>query len=651
MPESTIPLKGFSPAEGLWRLMCMKGYSGNSVVFNDTFNVDANPESMLYPLETIGFQARTAIVHPDDYNFVKLPTLLQMADGTWVVILKKNKREIQVETASGKQTIGIAAIAPFVTGQIIDITGPVPGKTVLWNQVKEHLGYHKKHLILVILATIMHQLLLIALPEITAVAINRALPDGALDTLSLVAAGVVMVALFQAWTGFVRDRIVLFITTRLETAIEQGFLSHLLQLPFPFLQRKTLGEMLQAFNGLTMAREHLFEKGIGAVLDGIMAIVFLISMKFKFPYATLVVVLFSLVMVLVAVITGRRQAAVQVYEVDAQAKQQGFLTELIAGCSTVKASGTEHHSITHWKRLFGNELGFELKKNRVGLWSEVGLITIQQAMIVTMLIWGGKKCLDGTLAIGTLFAFLQLSSGFLNAVFGMVNTWLIWCILRPQLSKTREILATQAEPVQLRITNETHLLQKPIVMDDVWFRYSPESPWILKGYNLRIMPGEKFHLKGASGSGKSTILRLLAGLYLPEKGTISIGGISPAAAQNKMLYLPQFTNLYGGTIIENLRVLSGGVALEQLLQASQQTGLHNMVLTMPMNYNTILPHGGKSLSGGQRQLIILTAALASNRALVILDEAMANLDTVMSTHMNQLIHNAPWTAVMASHTN
>jgi ABC-type bacteriocin/lantibiotic exporter with double-glycine peptidase domain len=186
-------------------------------------------------------------------------------------------------------------------------------------------------------------------------------------------------------------------------------------------------------------------------------------------------------------------------------------------------------------------------------------------------------------------------------------------------------------------------------MEDVWFRYTPEGPWVLKGYNLHVEPGEKFTLTGPSGFGKSTILRLLAGLYTPEKGTISIGGLSPQAARHKILYLPQFVQLYSGSIIENLRVLSGGASLERLLAVSQQTGLHNLVAAFPMNYNTVLPHGGRNLSGGQRQLIALTGALASGRGLMVLDEATANMDEFWRSGTSLLLNNTVCTLISATH--
>jgi ABC-type bacteriocin/lantibiotic exporter with double-glycine peptidase domain len=186
-------------------------------------------------------------------------------------------------------------------------------------------------------------------------------------------------------------------------------------------------------------------------------------------------------------------------------------------------------------------------------------------------------------------------------------------------------------------------------MEDVWFRYSPTGPWILKGYGLRLEAGEQRTLTGPSGFGKTTVLRLLAGLHRPEKGTVLVGGLEPGAARHNLVYLPQFVQLFGGSILENLRVFSCGAPLERLMEVARRTGLQAMVDTLPMGYQTLLPPGGRNFSGGQRQLIALTGALGSGRPLLLLDEAVANLDPVHAAPLQALVASGAWTVVAASH--
>ncbi len=125
--------------------------------------------------------------------------------------------------------------------------------------------------------------------------------------------------------------------------------------------------------------------------------------------------------------------------------------------------------------------------------------------------------------------------------------------------------------------------------------------------------------------------------------------MSPQAAAGDILYLPQFVNLFSGTIAENLRLLSGGMPMARLFEVAERTGLASFVETLPMRYQTILSPGGRSISGGQRQLIALTAAIASDRRLLLLDEALSNIDPLRSATLRKVLETVPATIIEARH--
>jgi ABC-type bacteriocin/lantibiotic exporter with double-glycine peptidase domain len=492
------------------------------------------------------------------------------------------------------------------------------------------------------------QLLGLVVPEVTGAVMDRALPDRARSTLHLIAMGVVLVAAFQACIGWVRAKLLLFLVTRVDVSAEGGLLQHILRLPFAYLDKLTLGERLQAFTGIAGAREVVAERTLAAVLDGFMAIAYVVSMAVKLPAATALVAVVAMLMAGLAILVGAYQARQQTKEIAAQARERGYLSELISGIGTVKAAGAEEQGLQRWSQRFKAELSHALRRQRLGLWSDVGLDTLRQGLYAALLIWGGSLILDGKLQIGTLMAFVQLSSGFMGAVFGLAGAYLALVVLRPQLARTKEAL--EKAPVERAARRSASSERSvPVIIESVWFRYSPDSPWIAKGYSKRFDAGAKDIIHGPSGFGKSTILRLLAGLYVPEEGSISIGGMSPHAAAGDILYLPQFVNLFSGSVLENLRLLSGGASVARLFEAAEITGLSALVATLPMKYHTVLSPGGKSISGGQRQLIALTAAIASERKLLLLDEAMSNLDPIRAAGLRKLLEALPATIIEARH--
>jgi ABC-type bacteriocin/lantibiotic exporter with double-glycine peptidase domain len=187
-----------------------------------------------------------------------------------------------------------------------------------------------------------------------------------------------------------------------------------------------------------------------------------------------------------------------------------------------------------------------------------------------------------------------------------------------------------------------------IVLEDVWFRYGPDQPWVLQGYNLRIPSLAHHELRGPSGTGKSTVLRIIAGLYAPERGTVLVFGRSPIELRGQICYLPQDSQLFQGSILQNLRLLSGASDAE-ILRAAERSGLGKMVQCLPMGYETVLSAGAVTLSGGQRQLIMWTAAMASKRKLLLLDEALSHVDPIARGGLLSMASERAHTIVSVEH--
>jgi ABC-type bacteriocin/lantibiotic exporter with double-glycine peptidase domain len=243
--------------------------------------------------------------------------------------------------------------------------------------------------------------------------------------------------------------------------------------------------------------------------------------------------------------------------------------------------------------------------------------------------------------------FAQLSSSFVAALLSMAQTGLTFLSMRPQLAAAEETFNLQRQPRPPRRLAEG--IQPSVIADNIWFRFNPDTPWILQGAQLNVPPGAFHHVKGPSGSGKSTLLKLLAGLYDPEKGSIVIGGLDTHCATSLMLFMPQFPSLRSGSILENLKLFSGAAAMDQILSVAQDTGLDAWIRELPMGYQTIVASGGGNFSGGQRQLIGITAALASPKPILLLDEALSSLDWLTRSRILKSPHFHGRTVIYASH--
>lgn len=645
MPEAPA-FSGFPADEALWRLVRRRGHEGCFQAFKDAHWTGPAPEQMVETLDALGIQGRAALLQHGDLRFLECPTLVELREGTWAILLGFRNRQFQLETALGGLPLGEAALASRISGRALDLSPGLPPGATLWARLKPLFLAQPECLLQAGAALLLLQGMALLTPAITALVMDRALPDGARSLLSLVVAGMLLATLHQVWIGWIQERVLLFFATRLNVSAERGFLEHALRCPFPFLQARTLGELMQAFGGFAAARDLLPTQTVGVFLSSCLGFIYLAVMFAMLPGPTLVIILASVFLALVTVVVGRTEARLQARQVEAAAREHSLLNELVTGIGTLKGAGAEGKALDRWRGRCRAVLALEWNRGRISLWSELAMGLVSQALAIGLFIYGGWHLLDGTLKVGKLFAFLQLSSGFSSSLMAVAHTSLALRILRPQLAKAQEILSQEPDPRPRRAAPDP---PAPVALEGVWFRYDPSGPWVLQGYDLRVEPGQKVTLGGPSGFGKTTVLRLLAGLHGPDQGRVLVAGREPRDVRHDLLYLPQFVRIFGGSILDNLRIFSNGASPAKLMETAGTTGLQGLVDTLPMGYRTLLPPGGRNLSGGQRQLIALTGAMASGRPLLLLDEAMANLDARHAAPLREALAAGPWTMVAADH--
>lgn len=638
---------GFPPVDALWRLLRRQGREGGLQAFRDAHPGIVGPEAMVEPLAAEGLQARPALLESEDLRHLPCPTLLELVDGSWTILVGRQRGRLLLEVPEGIRVLPSEQLRSWISWRALDLSPGLPPGPNLWARLLALLLLYREALLPALGLTLALTALGLVLPMISKAVMDRALPDRAASLLLTVVAGMALAGLFQTALGWLRDRILLYAATRMEAAAERGFFEHLLSCPFPFLQGKSLGDFSQALAGFHAARMLLPLKTLGTAFNAGMALVYLGLMFHYLPGPALLVLITTLVQALATWLVGRVEARLEMRQVVAQVREQSLLIELVSGIGTLKATGAEAQGLARWRRRFMAVQALALTQGRIRAWFNLGLGATNQALSIALLIWGGHGLLEGGLTIGRLFAFLQLSAGFTGAVQSLVGLALSLMVLAPQLAKAQEILAIPSEP---GLRAEPPCTEPPpVVLEDVWFRYAPDLPWVLQGLNLHLEPGAKQTLDSPSGSGKSTLLRLLSGLHVPERGSIRIAGRPPKEARHRFAYLPQFARLFGGSVMDNLRVFAHGASLERILEASRETGLLALVDTLPMGFDTLLPPGGATLSGGQRQLIALTGALASGRQLLLLDEPLANLDPVREAQLRTLLFERSWTVLAAAH--
>lgn len=646
MPERRRPLPALEAEDAFLALAGALGLGPSPEALRDRLQGAPEPGRMLELLEEEGLHPRWAQVEPADLRHLDLPSLLALRDGRWLLATGRDGRRLLAQDGEGSRALEPVELEEAYAGTALDLLPGLP-EGGLWTRIAKLVLMHRRALGGILLIALVTQLLSLALPEFTRILVDQAFPQGARSLFLVLVAGNLAAGLFQTWIGWLEQQFFLYFQVRLDALLERGVLIHLLRLPFPFLQSKTVGELLQGFNGFSAAKDLLTGDVLASLLGGATSVVYLVFMARLMPGGTFLVLAGSLVVAGGTAFIGRQQMKLQEAQVAVQAKQRSYLVEMMTGIATVKAAGAEEQALARWTAFLRRDRYLGLHSQRISIVSTGTLGALGQLQTQVVLLWGGSLAIAGQMQLGELLAFTMYAAAFTGAITGFANSLVKVWMARPYLRIAEELLAQEPEPPRPALRGAD--LPGPIVVEDLWFRYGPEQPWIFQGLNLRVEPGGKHQIEGPSGYGKSTLLKILAGFYAPEQGSVRIGPHSPAQAKGLSIYLPQFVQLFDTSLLENLRLLSGGASRERLMEAAEVTGLDHFVETLPMGYETLLAQSGTNLSGGQRQLIALTAVLASDKPLLLLDEAMANLDPLRKARLGRSALFQDKTVLYASH--
>ena len=616
--EFSPTMPAFGAREALQRLL--SAYGVEQEAHPQEFMENDAQGALVIELERHGLLARWTRLDASDLASLQLPSLAARSEGGFWLLKSYQDGHLVAQGPHGEQHLKTTEAE---VGTYLDLAPALP-QGDLWACIRKQLMTQRKALGSIVIAALLLQLLGLLIPQCTRILVDHVFPQAARSLFLLVLMASAILAIYRAWAGWMQGRFELFLETRLGFVIEQGMMAHLLRLPYPWLSKRTVGDLLQGFSGIGAARQFLTGQLLTTMLSGCSSICYFVLMVKTLPYATLWVAGLALISVGATILVGRQVAALQTLATTAQVKERSFLVEMLQGVAVVKASGAETNVATKLMNLVRSRRRLDLASARINL-STVSLLDLVQTLLTQMLaVWGGYQVIQGRLHLGEMLAFIMMAGAFQQAIAQSGHLYLKMVRMKPQLAMAQVILATQTEPILAQ--GGQRELTGPIKIQNLHFRYLPTGPWVLENFSLTVAPGEKVVLRGPSGCGKSTLLKLVANLYAPERGTLTVGGAPPAQAKSVLAYLPQFVQLFNGSLHENLRLLSAGASRAALMAAAKTTGLSELVAALPMGYETLVSPGGGNFSGGQRQLIALTAVIASPRQVLLLDEAMANLD-------------------------
>lgn len=504
---------------------------------------------------------------------------------------------------------------------------PVPDRRPL-RQCLARWAYEQRALFArLAVASVVSVLLSLAVPRVSQVVFDTALPNGAPRLMLVAAVATFVVSLHVAWISWLSGVMSIDLGIALE---RQSMLRVVRALVYTSSEQRKLwnaGWMMTTLNGAGSSAQRFASSCTTVLAQALACVGYLASLAGYSVAATALVITLNLALALTGMACIKFEDNHVRRSLESSSAQQQYLHMLLSRLASLRGLFATERLASRWSSQVQQTAEAQLASGRVGILmstvDSVGGRMLSQGLTL----WATYQCFERTITLGEMMFLLTSAAGLSATLTGLVNGFLGFRGLGPYTSRVDELVSvarvpvTDDEPAHVPLT-----LDDRIRVENVSFRYGQQDRWILRNHDWEVKRGDVIHLRSPSGSGKSTLLRLIAGMMPPLAGNITVFGLPAAEARKQVLYVPQSCDLFETSIRENLELFSGGATRETILAVSELTGLSSMLRTLPMGEETCVAAQGQNLSSGQRQLIILTAAFASSRSILLLDESTGQID-------------------------
>ncbi|MDJ0574614.1 MAG: cysteine peptidase family C39 domain-containing protein [Xenococcaceae cyanobacterium MO_234.B1] len=575
------------------------------------------------------------------------PWIAHWQGNHYVVVYRlKGDRILIADPAQGKRTLSRQEFIANWTGYAL-LLDPTQRLNEVENQkasLARFMGilWHWRSLGLqIILVSLLIQMFSVVSPMFTQIILDQVVVNKSMTTLNVFVIGAFIFGIWSMALSSVRQYLLSYFANRLDLTAIGAFIKHALSLPLKFFEARQVGDIITRVQENQKIQRFLISQIMLAWLDLLTGFVYLgLMLYYNWKLTLLVLALIPPIVILTLAATPLLRR-VSRENFNAAAKQQSSLVEMLTGVSTVKAVAAEQELRWRWEEHLTHQLNVRFKAQKLGI--NLGLISgLINSIGGTALLWyGASLVIQDHLTIGQFVAFNMMKGHVLSPALALANLWDELQEVLISVERLNDVFDTSPEEIPGKPLLTLPRLRGEVRFENVTFRYDIEEQRnTLQNISFEVQAGETVAIVGRSGSGKTSLVKLLQALYYPTSGTIWIDGhdirhISPHSLRSQLGVVPQECFLFSGTILENITLYRSEFSLEQAIEVAKLAEAHAFIQSMPLGYNTKVGERGANLSGGQRQRIAIARALLGEPRILILDEATSSLDTESERRFQQ----------------